>query len=114
MARVFLIMCDSGEFDSAQEHIVCAYMTREMAELHVEHCNAVGARFAPPSTPIGSKDPAQEARLKKHWEENEAPYFEAMRELDPEACVVGLKQGEYRVEATRLFNEVPTPPRALS
>lgn len=110
MARLFLVMCDSGEFDSAQEHVVCGYLERELAELHVEHCTAVGARFAPPPDPAADDYAAHLSRLARHWELQEARYLEAMRELDPEACVVSLKQGEYRVEETRILNHVPTPP----
>lgn len=113
MARLFLVMCDSGEFDNAQEHVVCAYLDRELAELHVEHCTAVSARFAPPPEPggVGGDYAAFVARLRRHWELQEAQYLEAMRDLDPEACVVSLKQGEYRVEETRLFNQVPISPQ---
>lgn len=107
MARLFLVMCDSGDFDTAQEHVVCAYIERELAELHVEHCNIVGTRFDAPSAPTG--DDAL-AHLRKHWNKHEALYLEAMRELDPEACVVDFRQGEYRVEETRLLREVPAPP----
>jgi hypothetical protein len=108
MAGLFMVVCDSGEHDNAREHVVCGYLTRESAELHVEHCTAIGTRFTPPV--IAGNPQAQQEHRQRHWQENEARYLEAMSTLDPEALVVNSQPGQYRVEETQLLGEVPQLP----